>query len=609
MTAAPTISVDGNISATFALDTNDTANPYAIGSSEGGSVDETYVSDALSNFLADEIEPKLEDKQDTLVSGTNIKTINGTSILGSGNISIEGGSGSGTTVEANPTDLATDVLNKLKVAGVTYSLPSGGGSGGETSKLVIQKTTELTDYSFEDITFTVEEFTQLFESNNCELRIATPNDVLIMTKSQLIDLDGAYGVSFESSHLSLSIFDGVGLILTLASDMSTGVELLSTAISGDGGSIDTSEFATKDELATKQNTLVSGTNIKTINNESIVGSGNLSFKTINEQSLTGTGNIQITSTTPVSSLPEATRAEYYKHNIYFHDGHFKALVNTPTATYSRETLETPLLDKNLCAAVTIGDTIYVTQNNRRVCKFNPLTETYEYITASGKMPIIQTASAGVTAIGENIYYVGVSESIYKYNISTNTGEVLSVKLPFLHMWGCIASVGDNIYVIGGTNHNTTTLDTMIKIDTVNLTVETLAVTLPQTLFGTCACTIGTDIYILGGRTDGASTTIQKTVYKFNTVDQTITQCGNLTYGLDKFGIATIGTDIYTFGGQQLTSSHSYDYTNYIYKYDTNTNTCTRINKYIEHAATSISAATYGNKIYLFGGEGRFDGTN
>lgn len=32
------------------------------------------------------------EKQDTLVSGTNIKTINNTSILGSGNIDIQGGS-------------------------------------------------------------------------------------------------------------------------------------------------------------------------------------------------------------------------------------------------------------------------------------------------------------------------------------------------------------------------------------------------------------------------------------------------------------------------------------------------------------------------------------
>ena len=36
----------------------------------------------------------LDTKQDTLVSGTNIKTINNTSILGSGNIDIQGGGGS-----------------------------------------------------------------------------------------------------------------------------------------------------------------------------------------------------------------------------------------------------------------------------------------------------------------------------------------------------------------------------------------------------------------------------------------------------------------------------------------------------------------------------------
>ena len=39
----------------------------------------------------------LYGKQDTLVSGTNIKTINGTSILGTGDITISGGSGSGSS--------------------------------------------------------------------------------------------------------------------------------------------------------------------------------------------------------------------------------------------------------------------------------------------------------------------------------------------------------------------------------------------------------------------------------------------------------------------------------------------------------------------------------
>lgn len=42
------------------------------------------------------LESALGGKQDTLVSGTNIKTINGISLLGSGNIILSGGGGSAT---------------------------------------------------------------------------------------------------------------------------------------------------------------------------------------------------------------------------------------------------------------------------------------------------------------------------------------------------------------------------------------------------------------------------------------------------------------------------------------------------------------------------------
>lgn len=42
----------------------------------------------------------IQGKQDTLVSGTNIKTINNESLLGSGNITIQGGGGGGKAIEA-----------------------------------------------------------------------------------------------------------------------------------------------------------------------------------------------------------------------------------------------------------------------------------------------------------------------------------------------------------------------------------------------------------------------------------------------------------------------------------------------------------------------------
>ena len=43
--------------------------------------------DGLSYFWG-KITDKLDDKQDTLTSGTNIKTINGKSILGSGDLDV-----------------------------------------------------------------------------------------------------------------------------------------------------------------------------------------------------------------------------------------------------------------------------------------------------------------------------------------------------------------------------------------------------------------------------------------------------------------------------------------------------------------------------------------
>ena len=54
----------------------------------------------------------LESKQDTLVSGTNIKTINGQNILGSGNITIPGGSGGGNTADPVLSNSAFEITDE-----------------------------------------------------------------------------------------------------------------------------------------------------------------------------------------------------------------------------------------------------------------------------------------------------------------------------------------------------------------------------------------------------------------------------------------------------------------------------------------------------------------
>ena len=51
------------------------------------------ISDGTNTYVIKDAEARtaLSSKQDILESGTNIKTINGTSLLGSGNIEIQGG--------------------------------------------------------------------------------------------------------------------------------------------------------------------------------------------------------------------------------------------------------------------------------------------------------------------------------------------------------------------------------------------------------------------------------------------------------------------------------------------------------------------------------------
>ena len=63
----------------------------------------------------------ITDAQATLVSGTNIKTVNGTSLLGSGNITISGGSGGSGTVDSAQT---------ISLARESISVTTGSASGG-----------------------------------------------------------------------------------------------------------------------------------------------------------------------------------------------------------------------------------------------------------------------------------------------------------------------------------------------------------------------------------------------------------------------------------------------------------------------------------------------
>lgn len=109
--------------------------------------------------ISDAVQTALDAKQATLVSGTNIKTINNTSILGSGNITISGGvtdgdkgditvSGSGTTWSINggviTDDMLTTGINANKIDGGQISNTEFGYLNGVTSNIQTQINAKLT---------------------------------------------------------------------------------------------------------------------------------------------------------------------------------------------------------------------------------------------------------------------------------------------------------------------------------------------------------------------------------------------------------------------------------------------------------------------------------
>ncbi len=72
-------------------------------------VDQSYSATSKNAQSGKAVAQAVSTKQNTLVSGTNIKTINGQSILGSGNIEIEGGTGASTD------EIVTAVIEKLPI--------------------------------------------------------------------------------------------------------------------------------------------------------------------------------------------------------------------------------------------------------------------------------------------------------------------------------------------------------------------------------------------------------------------------------------------------------------------------------------------------------------
>lgn len=102
----------------------------AVSSVNGQTGEVVITADSLNVYNKTEIDTALNGKQDSLVSGINIKTINGNSILGSGNVEITGGGSSNKTWYFTE---ASDFLTNETVSKGRIPVAKGTISYGEVS--------------------------------------------------------------------------------------------------------------------------------------------------------------------------------------------------------------------------------------------------------------------------------------------------------------------------------------------------------------------------------------------------------------------------------------------------------------------------------------------
>ena len=240
----------------------DNWQPLSMGGS-GGAVDAYSKAEADQRFATaatlQQVADDVTEKQDTLVSGVNIRTINSQSVLGSGDIRIDVGL----------TQSQVESIVNSKVSGLVDSAPT-----------------------------TLDTLKEIATALNNDPAFATTITTLIGQKVNTVDYESDKANLATKSELANKADTS-----ELSKHITTEAADAKYALKGEGGDVDLSDYlttddaastyATKTELSTKadetdlqskQDTLVSGTNIKTINSQSILGTGNIEITT-------GTGGI------------------------------------------------------------------------------------------------------------------------------------------------------------------------------------------------------------------------------------------------------------------------------------------------------------------------------
>lgn len=276
----------------------------------------------------DALDKEMATKQDLLVSGTNIKTINSQSLLGEGNILIDSGSdipylfiNSSTHLSGDFAAVKNAIANKtpfelyyVNILGYgDIAAPEVCFVSGENIQATFHFESTTANHTVVQTTITPTGVSADTSYHNYQEQLVSGTNIKTINGQDILgsgNLDISGGTTDYNQLTNKPQINSVELSGNKSLE-DLGVPTKTSELTNDSGFLTSipDEYVTETELnaglGNKQDTLVSGTNIKTVNGESLLGSGNIDIESVSNPVTYGSG------TQPqVHTILVVTQSEY-----------------------------------------------------------------------------------------------------------------------------------------------------------------------------------------------------------------------------------------------------------------------------------------------------------